>query len=179
MKQIIYLTGFMGSGKSTIGPILANTLGWEFFDLDRVIEKKTGKKIKEIFKDHGEDYFRGIETKTLKELSGNDKVIISLGGGTIVNEENIKILKETGKLVYLKMSVEAAIERLKYKRDRPALKNDAEDFSEKDLMERINKLMATRIQYYEQADFTIETDRSSVGRTVDKIVKQLSKLVED
>src|SRR3970282_713969 len=103
MKQIIYLTGFMGSGKSTIGPILANTLGWDFYDLDRVIEKKTGKKIRQIFEQDGENFFRKIETETLKELSVNNKVIISLGGGTIVSDENIGILKNSGKLIYLKI----------------------------------------------------------------------------
>jgi len=176
MKNIIFLTGFMGSGKSTVGPILANTLGWNFFDLDRVIEEKTGKKIREIFEQDGEEYFRKLETKTLKEVSANNNVIISLGGGTIASDENIKILKNTGTLVYLKMSEEAAYERLKHKRDRPSLKNTSEDFSKERLMSTINELMKTRVKYYEQADFKIDTDKSTVGRTVDKIVKLISKL---
>jgi len=176
MKQIIYLTGFMGSGKSTIGPILANTLGWDFYDLDKVIEKKTGKKIRQIFEQDGENFFRKIETETLRELSVNNKVIISLGGGTIVSDENIGILKNSGKLIYLKMSSEAAFGRLKHKRDRPALKNDAEDFSEKELMNTISNLMKARTDYYEQADFTIDTDKSSVGKTVDKIVMLISAM---
>ena len=165
----------MGSGKSTIGPILANVLGWDFYDLDRVIEKKTGKKIREVFEQDGEDFFRRIETETLKEISNNDKTIISLGGGTVASEENIKILKGSGKLFYLKMSMEAAYGRLKYKRDRPALKNTSEDFSKEKLMNTIDELMKARISYYEQADFTIDTDKSSVGKTVDKIVKIISQ----
>lgn len=176
MKQIIYLTGFMGSGKSTIGPILANTLGWDFYDLDRVIEKKAGKRIREIFEQEGEDYFRSLETAILEKLSHNEKTIISLGGGTIVSDVNIKILKNSGNLIYLKMSNEAAYERLKYKRDRPALKSETGEFSEKDLMKRINDLMSKRSVYYEQADFTIDTDRSTVGKTVDKIVNIVSRL---
>ena len=176
MKQIIYLTGFMGSGKSTIGPILANALGWNFFDLDRVIEKKIGKKIREIFEQEGENFFREIETETLKELSlKNDKAIISLGGGTMASEENIKILKSSGKLFYLKISLEAAYGRLKYKRDRPALKNTSEDFSKEKLLLTIEELMKDRVNYYEQADFTIDTDKSTVGKTVDRIVKIISK----
>jgi shikimate kinase len=175
MKQIIYLTGFMGSGKSTIGPILANALGWDFYDLDRVIEKRTGKKIREIFEQDGEIFFRRIETETLKEISNYDKTIISLGGGTIASEENIKILKTSGKLFYLKMSMEAAYRRLKYKRDRPALKNTSEDFSKEELMNKIDELMKARMNYYEQADFTIDTDKSSVGKTVDKIVKIINR----
>jgi shikimate kinase len=176
MKQIIYLTGFMGSGKSTIGPILANTLGWDFYDLDRVIEKKERKKIREIFEQVGEDFFRKVETETLEELSHTEKAIISLGGGTIVSDVNIKILKGSGNLIYLKMSNEAAYERLRYKRDRPALKSETGEFSEKELMKRINELMYKRSTYYEQADFTIDTDKSTVGKTVDKIVNIISRL---
>jgi shikimate kinase len=170
----------MGSGKSTIGPILANTLGWDFYDLDRVIEKKTGKKIREIFEQDGDDFFRMIEHETLKELSrNNDKAVISLGGGTIASEQNLKILKDSGKLFYLKMSIEAAYGRLKFKRDRPSLKNTYEDFSKEKLMSTINDLMNERSSYYEQADFTIDTDKTSVGKTVDKIVQIISKISLD
>ncbi|HSP87706.1 MAG TPA: shikimate kinase [Ignavibacteriaceae bacterium] len=175
MKQIIYLTGFMGSGKSTIGPILANTLGWDFYDLDRIIEKKTGKKIREIFEQDGEDYFRKIETESLREVSICNKTIISLGGGTIASDENMAILKSSGKLFYLKMSMEAAYGRLKYKRDRPALKNTSDDLSQEELMNTIDDLMKKRKIYYEQADFTIDTDKSSVGKTVDRIVNIIFK----
>src|SRR5690606_13849437 len=103
--------------------ILANTLGWDFYDLDRVIEKKTGKKVKEIFEQNGELFFRTIETEALKELSLLNKIIISLGGGTMAGEGNIEILKSSGKIIYLKMSMEAAVKRLKFKRDRPVLNN--------------------------------------------------------
>ena len=106
MKNTIYLTGFMGSGKSTIGPILANTLGWDFFDLDKLVENKTGKKIRDIFEQEGESYFRKIETDTLREISESKNVIISLGGGTIANKENIEIMKNTGKIIYLKVSLD-------------------------------------------------------------------------
>ena len=66
-KKIVYLTGFMASGKSTIGPILANTLGWNFFDLDRLIEEAAGLSVRMIFEENGEDYFRELETETLKK----------------------------------------------------------------------------------------------------------------
>ena len=165
----------MGSGKSTIGPILANTLGWDFYDLDKVIEKKIGKKIREIFEQDGEDFFRSIETETLREISAAEKAVISLGGGTMANDDNIKILKNSGKLFYLKISIEAAYGRLKYKRDRPALtKNVSEDFSKEELLTTIDNLLKVRAGYYEQADYTIETDKASVGKSVDKIVKIIS-----
>ncbi len=177
MKNTIYLTGFMGSGKSTIGPILANTLGWDFFDLDRLIENKTEKKIREIFEQEGENYFRKLETDTLKEISESQNVIISLGGGTAANEENLEILKKTGKIIYLKVSLDTVYQRLKYKKDRPALtKSNSESLSRKEMTDRIKKLMERRVRYYEQADYTIDTDSNSVGKTIDKIVKIISQI---
>lgn len=177
MKNTIYLTGFMGSGKSTVGPILANTLGWDFFDLDKLIENKTGKKIREIFEQEGENYFRKLETDTLREISGSQNIIISLGGGTVASQENLDILKETGKIIYLKVSLDTVYKRLKYKRDRPALTNsNSESLSKEEMTDRIKKLMDTRIKYYEQADFTIDTDTNSLGKTIDKIVKIISQI---
>jgi len=167
----------MGSGKSTIGPILANTLGWDFFDLDKLIENKTGKKIRDIFEQEGEGHFRKIETDTLREISESKNVIISLGGGTIANKENIEIMKNTGKIIYLKVSLDTVYHRLKYKKDRPALtKSDSESLSKEEMTNRINELMDTRAQYYEQADYTIDTDNNSLGKTIDNIVKIISQL---
>jgi shikimate kinase len=178
-KKIVYLTGFMGSGKSTIGPILANTLGWEFYDLDSVIENKTGLKIKEIFNVNGEEHFRVLERKTLLEISENNKIVVSLGGGTIANEENLKILKKTGLLFYLKLSPVSAYKRLKYKKDRPVLLSDiGESFTKEDLLKRINLLYEKRKIFYEQSDFIIETDNMPVGKTVDRIVKIINKEIE-
>lgn len=177
MKNIIYLTGFMGSGKSTIGPILANTLGWDFFDLDKLIEDKTGKKIREIFEQEGESYFRKLETDTLREISESQDVIISLGGGTVASQENLEILKKTGKIIYLKVSIDTVYQRLKYKRDRPALTNsNSGSLSKEEMTSRIKKIMDTRQKYYEQADFTIDTDTNSLGKTIDKIVKIISQI---
>ena len=93
-KVNIYLTGFMASGKSTIGPIVANTLGWEFYDLDKEIEKRERKTIPDIFKENGEKYFRKLEIEVLKELSTGNSLIISLGGGALTNQLNRKIIKQ-------------------------------------------------------------------------------------
>jgi shikimate kinase len=175
-SKIIYLAGFMGAGKSTVGPILANTLGWDFYDLDKVIEKKAGKKIKEIFEKHGEAYFRTLESETLKELSLGENLVISLGGGTMANESNLRLLKETGKIIYLKVSPESLYQRLRFKRDRPALTGSLpDDPSKKDLMNKINNLMDTRKIFYEKADITIEADHSSIGKTVDIIANLITK----
>src|ERR1035437_5709956 len=171
-KKIVYLTGFMGSGKSTIGPILANTLGWDFYDLDNVIENKSGMKIKEIFDVYGEEHFRFLEGKTLLEISKNEKIVVSLGGGTIANENNLILLKKTGLLFYLKLSSLSAYKRFKYKKDRPVLLSGmGEGITKEDLLKRINILYEKRKIFYEQSDFIIETDNMSVGKTVDRIVK--------
>jgi len=102
----VYLTGFMTSGKSTVGPILANVLGWEFKDLDRVIEEQENKTVVEIFESNGEDYFRDLEHELLNKFSNEKKLILSLGGGTIAFDRNLKVLKNSGKIVYLKSSSE-------------------------------------------------------------------------
>ena len=178
-KKIVYLTGFMGSGKSTIGPILANTLGWEFFDLDTVIEDKAGMKIKEIFDVYGEDHFRILERKTLLEISKNNRIIVALGGGTIANEKNLKLLKKTGFLFYLKISHVSAYKRLKYKRDRPVLLSEmGESYTKEELLNRINILYEKRKIFYEQSDFIIDTDHIPVGKTVDRIVKIINHEIE-
>jgi len=160
----------MASGKSTIGPILANTLGWDHFDLDKEIEKTIGKKVTEIFKTFGEPYFRKVETDLLKELSQKNKSIISLGGGTIADPVNYKIIKTSGHFIYLKSSPEMAYKRLVFKRDRPnILLDDDNEPTKEQIMERINLLIEQRKKYYEKADYILDTDTESVGKTVDKI----------
>jgi shikimate kinase len=174
-KKIVYLTGFMGAGKSTIGPILANTLGWEFYDLDKEIESIVGEKVKDIFDKKGEQFFRDMEMRILKELSAKDECIISLGGGTLTNEENFSLIKNSGKIIYLKTSPEAAYHRLKFKRDRPTLiKPGEEEPTKQALIEKINALLNNRKYYYEKADIIIKTDNIPVGITVDEIVRFLN-----
>ena len=175
-KRLVYLAGFMGSGKSTIGPILANTLGWEFYDLDRVIENRLDKKVVEIFEQHGEDFFREKETEILTELSLKQNCIISLGGGTIINDTNLNIIKKTGKIVYLYTSPEFIYDRLRHKRDRPIFKKEnSEEVTREEFLTKIKKLMAERKPYYEQADITFTTDERAVGFTVDEIAKYINK----
>jgi len=173
-KKIYYLTGFMAAGKSTIGPILANTLGWHFFDLDKEVEKQEGIKIVEVFEQKGEEYFRKTETALLKKLSQNDESIISLGGGAIASDVNFRIIKSSGKILYLKSSPEMAYKRLRFKRDRPAFVFEGEEAPSKEaFLERINKLLDSRKKYYEQADFVVDTDNQTVGKTVDIIAKYI------
>lgn len=175
----IYLTGFMTCGKSTIGPILANVLGWEFYDLDKYIEQQEGMRVVEIFEANGEDYFRNLERRTLEALSLQSSVIISLGGGTLNNDDNLKLLKDTGMLVYLKLEPESIYKRIRLKTDRPLFKDMvlSEKTSKEDFIVRINELLSQRKKYYEQADLTISTDERPVGITVDLIAKKINRVL--
>jgi shikimate kinase len=169
-KNIFYLAGFMASGKSTIGPIVANVLGWNFFDLDKEIEKRENKKIIKIFEEDGEDYFRRKETEILRQISDSDNLIISLGGGTLIIKENREFIKKSGHLIFLNSSPETAYRRLKHKKDRPILLKDInEEESENEAMERIESLMKERMKYYKKAEYYIDTDKESIGTTADKI----------
>jgi len=177
----IYLTGFMTSGKSTIGPILANVLGWEFNDLDRLIEEQEEKTVVEIFKSNGEEYFRNIEYDLLSEYSTRKNLILSLGGGTIAFDRNLNILKNTGKIVYLKSSPEMIYQRIKNKIDRPIFRDLvlSENPQPQDFIDRIDKYLTQREPYYLEADFHIDTDQSSIGVTVDKLAKLLRRVVHE
>lgn len=176
-KGRIYLTGFMGSGKSTIGPILANTLGYDFADIDKVVEERAGKSVKDIFHDDGEQSFRSIERTVLEELSRNDHVVISLGGGSIVDSRNFTLVKNSGILVYLQSSPDQLLRRLQHKSDRPVLSDsDGQRLDLDKLRERVMQLYADREPVYLQAHIAIYTDEQRVGITVDEIVRKLSHI---
>jgi shikimate kinase len=181
MKDVrIYLTGFMTSGKSTIGPILANVLGLEFFDLDKEIEEKEKLSVVEIFETKGEQYFRNLEKEFLRELSKKNNIIVSLGGGTITYQENLDMLKKNGKIVYLKVSPNILYMRLKNKTNRPLFRDLVlGENSENDFMNRINEMLDKRKAYYEQADLIINTDFNPVGVTVDKIAKKIFRIINE
>ena len=162
----------MGSGKSTIGPILANTLGWDFFDLDKVIEGKKNKKVREIFDEEGEESFREIESVVLKEISQKEKIIISLGGGTIIKKDNLDFMKLNGLIIYLKTSEEKIYQRLRFKTDRPIMNSIlTENVSTADGIKKISELLTKREKYYLNADVVFDIDKYPVGVTVDKIIQ--------
>ncbi len=178
--EIFYITGFMTSGKSTIGPILANVLGWNFFDLDKVIENEFGRSIVEIFSDKGEEEFRNLEKYHIRQIALNKYVIVALGGGTIANEENLALIKNTGKLIYLRASPDIIYKRIKNKIDRPLFRDMVlSESSPEDFIIRIKSLLDKREKYYEQADITIDTSEQPIGRTVDKIAKIVFRFIHD
>ncbi len=118
-KNII-LTGMMGSGKTTVGKELAALLNCNFIDLDEIIEKKYGK-ISDIFAQKGEAYFREAETQELKNLKEKEKFVLSTGGGIILKDENIEILKKIGQVFYLSAKSETIYGRIKNQNHRPLL----------------------------------------------------------
>lgn len=166
----IYLTGFMTSGKSTLGPILANCFGWDFYDLDDEIEKEAGKSVNEIFENEGAEYFRKLETKILKRVSETKNCIVALGGGAVANDENIKIIKSTGKLIYLRVEPEIIYRRIRNKFNRPLFYDLVmRGGSKEEFLGLINSLLEKRKKYYEQADLKIDVQNDKIGYTVDRI----------
>lgn len=134
MKNNIVLCGFMGCGKTTVGKILAEKLGYTFKDSDLEIEKEQGITISEIFNKFGEAYFRSLEAEMLKRLSDEKGLIIATGGGAVVNKNNADFLKENSFVVYLKVTPETVLERLKNDTTRPLLMRDDKETAIKTLM---------------------------------------------
>lgn len=154
MKKHLALTGFMGSGKTTIGREMSQKSGKPFIDLDEYIEQQEGKTIVEIFENYGEQKFREIESFYLKQvLALQDDTIIALGGGTICNEENLNLVLSNAWLITIMPSVDVLVERLwneRYKR--PLIKN----ISTKEALKIfIEQKLSERMPYYEKADWVV------------------------
>lgn len=178
-KSLIFLIGFMGSGKSTLGPILANTIGFQFIDLDVHIEKEQRLKISDIFATQGEKAFREIERKMLHEVIKNSKTVISLGGGTITGADILELLKKHGILIYLRSEPEYIYQRLRTKSDRPMLRDDKGNLLDaEELKKKIAALLDSRRHFYEEADLIVHTDGQRIGVTVDDLVKKLSHIID-
>jgi shikimate kinase len=152
-KSLVYIIGFMGSGKSTAGRKLAVSLGWTFVDLDRKIEEMAGKTIPQIFSDDGEEKFRELETRVLQGLKSEARTIISTGGGTPCHGDNMDIMLTSGLTIYLKMTPEQLTSRLlESTGQRPLLKN----IPDNKLNEFISKKLASREKWYNKANITLE-----------------------
>ena len=145
------LIGLMGSGKSVIGKDLSKKLDIAFIDTDTEIEKELGLTIDLIFKNHGEDYFRSVEEKICLKFLKNENCIISLGGGSVMNQKIRKSIKQNSYSIYLKVDNNTLLNRLKNSKKRPLLKNIDK---KKALYEIYNK----RKNYYRNADLIIENN---------------------
>src|SRR5882672_5846491 len=100
----IFLVGFMGCGKTTLGRLLAAELHWDFIDLDEELIKRDGRQIKEIFRDNGEEFFRGVETAALRDMARRKRTVIALGGGTFISHENRSLIASSGLSIFLDCS---------------------------------------------------------------------------
>lgn len=167
MKNII-LIGFMGCGKTTLGIKLSYRLRRSLEDTDKLIEKKEGRTISEIFQTDGEAYFRALETECLEKMIKTTRhKIISTGGGLPLREENRVLLKELGTVVYLRATAQTIYERVKHDKSRPLLQGE-------DPQEKIRTLMAQRSVLYEQAaDVIIDVD----GKSFDAILHEIGQAV--
>ena len=176
--SLIYLTGFMGSGKSTVGPIVANTIGYEFTDIDREIERRAGKQISEIFAEDGEEAFRTFELGALQDLSVLEHHVIALGGGTIASEENFDLVRRSGIMVYIQLSSDEILRRVQRRSDRPLLRAaDGSALPPDILQQRILDLLAKREVFYRRADIVVDADDRRVGSTVDEIARRLRRFL--
>ena len=158
----------MGAGKTAVGKRLAESLGCEFVDLDDLIEDREGRKINEIFAQHGEPYFRKIEKQVTIETAKRSGLVIACGGGVVLNKENVEALKASGVMIYLKATPELILERTKNYKHRPLLNVD-------NPKKRIEELLEYRAPYYAQADVIIDTDKLSIDEVVDKILAIVKK----
>ena len=162
----IALTGFMAVGKTVVGRKLARRLKWDFVDLDRAIEEAEGMKVKEIFEKKGEPFFRELEKRKLSEVLCGNGQIIATGGGTVVDEENLRLLLEKSLLICLTAPPEKLVRRSGSGRARPLLQGE-------DRVSKIEALLNRREKIYAQARLVLDTGDLSIDGVVDKILEQI------
>lgn len=165
-KNVI-LTGMMGSGKTSVGLELAKILECDFFDLDEIIEKKYGK-ITQIFKDKGENYFRGIETSELKNFKNNRAFVLSTGGGAVLKEENLEILRSLGEVFYLSANAQTIYNRVKEQTQRPLLNT-------KNPKKTIEDILSSRLEKYEKSGEKIVTDNKNIEQIAREIYEKVMR----
>ena len=160
----IILTGFMGTGKSTLGRLLAQKIGYDFVDTDTQIEKQTGQKITNIFQTQGEAAFRKLESELVEELAQQEGLVIATGGGLVLNPKNVAVLSQTGRIFCLTASPEEILARVsKQPETRPLL-------MEKEPLTKIIALLEQRETIYNQ--FTqLSTSRQTPEQLINKLLK--------
>ena len=168
-KANLFLIGFSGSGKSSVGKQLAKRLDYNFLDTDRIIEENTGQTIDETLRFKGEKEFRKIETRVLSEIDYSKKNIIATGGGIPTIDKNIKIMQNEGSIIWLKASIDSIFSRLfKSKEIRPLLGSNVKK-------ENINNLFNSRLNVYNIADNTIDTNDKKIEQIINEITKIYGK----
>ena len=166
-QENIFLTGFMGAGKSTVGKLLADLLGCAFNDLDEMIVQREGRTIADIFAAESECYFRDRETAILKELCSQPSAVYATGGGLVVRDENRIQMQRLGRVVYLKASWPTLKMRLQSSTGRPLI-TPVKDWT------KLKKLWSERQPFYEAADVVVATDGLTPLQVAQKIVSGLT-----
>lgn len=163
----IFLCGFMGCGKTTIGKLISEKFKYKFIDLDEFISDETGLSVAEIFDKYSEEYFRNSETDALKKLSLTDNTVISLGGGAILNPVNADIIKKSGKVIFIDIDEKVAFKRLKNDTSRPLLDTP-------DKFDKIKELLKERRPIYRKySDITVNGDEKPeiIAEYIKKVLK--------
>jgi shikimate kinase len=170
MKTNIALIGYMGTGKTAVGQLLAEKLGMNFIELDWIIEQEAGKPIPDIFREEGETGFREREIETTKKVANEKNSVIACGGGIVLNKINIDRLKERARIVYLTASPRTILKRVSGQAgQRPLLEVE-------DQLITINKMLRFRRPFYERAaEITINTSILSVEAVADQIIDKLKE----
>ena len=163
----IVLTGFMGTGKTAVGRELSRLLSMRLVDVDSEIEAGRGMKIADIFRDFGEPYFRELETEAIRRLAGQRNLIISTGGGAVLKEENMAVLRQTGVIFCLRAAPQTILARTAGSADRPLLNVE-------DPLAKIEELLAFRTPFYEKAGIMIETD----GKTPLQVAEEIAEIMK-
>lgn len=166
-ERAVYIIGFMGVGKSTVGRLLAEKLDCPFFDTDAEVESVIGLKISHIFEQQGEQFFRELETESLSRLQGHDCAVVSTGGGIVGRGDNWHIMKQSGTVVYLHADWSTISSRLIDTSHRPLAKNGTDS--------ELHQLWKKRLPLYQQADVVIVTDQLNPQQVVDQILLALAR----
>tara|TARA_X000000368_G_scaffold319801_1_gene257004 strand:- start:611 stop:1114 length:504 start_codon:yes stop_codon:yes gene_type:complete len=165
----VFLVGPMGTGKSTTGRNLSERVDYDFYDTDKLIEKAEGRKIKDIFEQDGEDYFRQKESEALSETKTLRNVVIATGGGIVEKKENRLFLEKEDKVIFLDSSPERQYERTKDSEKRPLLNHG-------DNLEILKKLYEKRFNFYEAVSkIKISMDNLDKEEILKKIINFLDK----
>lgn len=159
----IYLIGFMGAGKSTVAKELAAKTGARRIEMDQMIVEQQGMAISEIFEKYGEEHFRDLETKLLRSFLKEENLVVSCGGGSVLRDENARLMKESGRIVLLTAAPETIYERVRHSTERPILNGNMNVAFIRELMEK------RRERYETVADQTIATD----GKTAAEICREI------
>jgi shikimate kinase len=168
-RENIVLIGFMGSGKSSVGRMLAKRLRFQFLDTDHLLEERTRMSIKAMFARHGESYFRERETAVLESLANARRHVIATGGGIVTQPKNLPILHQLGWVVLLQASSDEIFKRVSRNRDRPLL-------NVPDPRKRLNEMLEARLSIYEQAaDFSVDSTELRREDVVERIVVEARK----